>query len=239
MSTNFSELWAHLQELPLFWLTITLVSYYSMVSLCKRLPKWPIFNPFLGATAILIAILLVSNTSYEVYKNQVTLLQFLMGPATVALAVPMYLHYTKLKQIIKPLLIALPIGAMIAIASVGLLGELFGLPDSMILSLLPKSVTTPIAMGVAEQIGGVSSLAAVFVLLTGMIGAVIALPLLSMVGIEDLRVRGFAMGLSAHGIGTARILELSQEAAAFSSLAMALNGSFTAIALPILLNWLF
>lgn len=228
------ELWSYLRETPLFWLTLTLVTFQASVWLLKRLPDWPVLNPFLVTTLSLIAILLITDTPYETYISQAGLLQFLLGPATVALAIPMYRNVTKLKQMLVPLLICLPIGSLIAILSVYGLGQVTKLSPEMQLSLLPKSVTTPIAMGIAEQINGLPALAAVFVLLTGMVGTLIATPLLDFLRINDLRVRGFAVGLSLHGIGTARMLQISQEAGAFSGLAMALNGSLSAILIPVI-----
>jgi predicted murein hydrolase (TIGR00659 family) len=231
---NLIDLWVYLRETPLFWLTLTLVIFQASVWVLKRLPDWPVLNPFLSTTLILIAVLLVTDTPYETYISQAGLLQFLLGPATVALAIPMYRNVTKLKQMLVPLLVCLPIGSLIAILSVYLLGHASGLSQAMQLSLLPKSVTTPIAMGIAEQINGLPALAAVFVLLTGIVGTLIATPLLDFFKINDLRVRGFAVGLSLHGIGTARMLQISQEAGAFSGLAMALNGSLSAILIPVI-----
>lgn len=235
---NLIDLWVYLRETPLFWLTLTLLTYQASAWVLKRLPDWPVLNPFLATTLILVVVLLVTDTPYEIYIAQAGMLQFLLGPATVALAIPMYRNITKLKQMLVPLLVCLPIGSLIAILSVYALGHVTDLSQAMQLSLLPKSVTTPIAMGIAEQINGLPSLAAVFVLLTGMVGTLIAAPLLDIFRVHDVRVRGFAVGLSLHGIGTARMLQISQEAGAFSGLAMALNGSLSAVLIPVIVYFL-
>jgi putative effector of murein hydrolase len=135
-----------------------------------------------------------------------------------------------------PLLLALLAGAAASVLSVIWIGQLFGLSTTPLLSLLPKSVTTPIAMGISEQVGGLPSLTAVLVICTGIVGAVIGSDLLNLLRIRDQSVRGFAMGLSAHGIGTARAFQLSAEAGAFSGLAMGLNGATSAVLIPVLVS---
>jgi putative effector of murein hydrolase len=137
-----------------------------------------------------------------------------------------------------PLAIALVVGALSGVLGTALFGRLLGLDDVLVRSLIPRSVTTPIAMGIAEQIGGLPSLTAVLVILTGMIGAVTAQGMLRLLRIGDDSVRGFAIGIAAHGIGTARAFQFSQEAGAFAGLAMGLNGAMTTLIVPLVIRFL-
>ncbi len=231
-----SELWVYLARTPLLWLALTLAAYLLAVELARRSGNHPLCNPVLIATLVLIGLLTLSGTSYAAYFAGAQFIHFLLGPATVALAVPLAQSLARLRRLALPLLLALLVGSLVAIGSTGLLGQMLGLDALTIRSMLPRSVTTPIAMGVAEQIGGEPSLTAALVILTGMIGAVIANDLLHLLRVEAPAVRGFAMGLAAHGIGTARALQLHAEAGAFAGLAMSLNGVLTAIILPLLVR---
>lgn len=231
-----SELWVYLARTPLLWLALTLAAYLLASDVARRSGNHPLCNPVLIATLLLIGLLTLSGTSYADYFAGAQFIHFLLGPATVALAVPLARSLAQLRRLMLPLLLALLVGSLVAIGSTGLLGQLLGLDGLTIRSLLPRSVTTPIAMGVAEQIGGEPALTAALVILTGMIGAVIANDLLRLLRIEAPAVRGFAIGLAAHGIGTARALQLNAEAGAFAGLAMSLNGILTAIILPLLVR---
>jgi predicted murein hydrolase (TIGR00659 family) len=189
------------------------------------------------AIVLLVTILFWTNTSYDTYFNGAQFIHFLLGPAIVALAIPLYEYFGRLRQLAIPLIGALFVGSVTASVSVVLIGRVVGLSQTTLLSLVPKSVTTPIAMGVSEKIGGVPSLTAVFVILTGIIGAVIGKEVLDALRIRDSSVRGFAIGLTSHGIGTARALQLNPESGAFSGLAMGLNGVVTALLVPLIV-WL-
>jgi putative effector of murein hydrolase len=159
---------------------------------------------------------------------------FLLGPATVALAIPLFTQLARLKSMLLPLLGALLVGSLTACASAVAIGWALGASVESIRSLAPKSVTTPIAMAVAEKIGGLPSLTAVLVVTTGIVGAVAARYLLNALRIKDHAIRGFSVGVAAHGIGTARAFQVSEEAGAFAALAMCLNGITTALLLPLL-----
>jgi predicted murein hydrolase (TIGR00659 family) len=187
--------------------------------------------------AVLVALLVTTGTPYETYFDGAKFVHFLLGPATVALAVPLYAQLGKLKRLALPLSVALLAGSLAAIASAVGIGWLFGASRETLLSLAPKSVTTPIAMGIAEKLGGLPGLTAVLVVATGIIGAVSAKYVLNALRIDDHAVRGFAVGTAAHGIGTARAFQVSEEAGAFAGLAMGLNGLATALLFPFLL-WL-
>ncbi|MDP1682704.1 MAG: LrgB family protein, partial [Burkholderiales bacterium] len=163
---------------------------------------------------------------------------FLLGPATVALAIPLYLHFDRVKKMALPLLAALVIGSTTAILSAYWIARLLGGTREVALSLAPKSATMPIAMGIAEKIGGLPSLTAVFVVLTGILGAMAGKLLLDKLRCRDDSIKGFAIGLTSHGIGTARAFQISEMAGAFSGLAMGLNGLMTALLVPLMMRWM-
>jgi len=163
---------------------------------------------------------------------------FLLGPATVALAVPLHAQWRRLRTMAVPLLAALLVGSLTAALSAMAIAFLLGASKATLMSLAPKSVTTPIAMGIAERLGGLPSLTAVLVIATGIVGAVCARYVFLALKISDHAVRGFAIGIAAHGIGTARAFQVSEQAGAFAALAMGLNGLLTAVLLPLVVPWL-
>jgi predicted murein hydrolase (TIGR00659 family) len=219
-------------------LTITLVAYGFAHRLYIYANSNPLLNPVVIAVSLLICFLLVTNTSYEAYFEGGQFVHFLLGPATVALAIPLYQQFPKVKKLWLPVSITLvsgvTISALISITIAGLLGASLQTQ----LSLAPKSVTAPVAMGISEQIGGIPSLTAVLVVATGIIGAILGTKLFALMRIEDDSVKGIAMGITAHGIGTARAFQVSPEMGAFSGLAMALATFTTAFILPWLLDFL-
>lgn len=228
--------WVYLAQTPLLWLTITLIVYQLSALLYRRLKTPTLLNPIITSIVVLVTLLLVTKTPYEIYFEGAQFIHFLLGPATVALAVPMYRYYRKLMQMFWPVSGALIIGSIVGILSAVGIGWLFNLSQVTLLSLAPKSVTTPIAMGIAEQIGGLPSLTTVFVILTGIIGALLGQKILDLLRIRDYSIRGFTLGLSAHGLGTATAFQEGEEAGAFAGLAMGLNGTVTAILIPILVQ---
>jgi predicted murein hydrolase (TIGR00659 family) len=231
---HFSSIWVYLAQTPLLWLTATIGIYQAMATLARRFPAIPLLNPVLLSIAVLVGILILTETPYRIYFDGAQFVHFLLGPATVALAVPLYQAERKLRQVLIPALGSLVVGAATGIAAAVLIGRLFGLSETALRSLAPKSITTPIAMGIAEAIGGLPSLTAVLVIFTGMIGALLGKELLDLVRIRDESVRGFALGLASHGLGTARALQWNAEAGAFAGLAMGLNGATTALLVPLL-----
>ncbi len=230
-------LWTTLSHMPLLWLTLTLLIYQAADWLYRR-SRYIWLNPVLTSIVAIAALLLITDTDYETYFANARFIHFLLGPATVALAVPLYHRVSKLQQMAGPIAVALPVGSLAAIVSAVGLGKLLGASTPTLISLAPKSVTTPIAMGVSERVGGIASLTAVLVILTGIIGAVISKPVLDHLRIKDPSVRGFAIGLASHGIGTTRAFQMSEEAGAFSGLGMGLNGILTALIIPILAHLL-
>jgi predicted murein hydrolase (TIGR00659 family) len=187
------------------------------------------------AVVLLVALLQLTHTPYDTYFSGAQFVHFLLGPATVALAIPLYGQFQRLVGLAGPLLLALVGGSLTAMLSAVFVGHWLGGSLPTLLSLAPKSVTTPIAMGIAERIGGHPSLAAVLVIATGILGAVAARPVFDALRIRDPAIRGFAIGVASHGIGTARAFQVNEQAGAFAALAMGLNGLLTALLLPVLM----
>ena len=217
---------------------MTLVAWQMAVTLSRLLGDRPLANPVLIAIALLVGLLLATGTPYASYFQGAQYVHFLLGPATVALAVPMHAALGSIRRNAHAILPAILAGAVVAAGSAMLVGRWLGGSRQVVLSLAPKSVTTPIAMGIAEQIGGNPSLAAVFVLITGLVGIALGPPLLALVRVVDWRARGLAAGTAAHGLATARILLQNETAGAFGGLAIGLNGVITAVIVPPLARWL-
>lgn len=242
MSPRIGEVWVYLSASPLLGLTLTLLAYQGAVLINQRAKNHPLANPVLIAVAMMVTLLWLTDTPYHTYFDGAQFVHFLLGPATVALAIPLYAEWGRLKRMAGPLIIALLIGSLTAAISAVLIGKLLGASDATLLSLAPKSVTASIAMGIAERLGGVPSLTAVLVILTGITGAIGARYVYAVLGIQDHAMRGFAIGVASHGLGTARAFQVSEQAGAFAALAMGLNGLLTALLLPLfmppLLRWL-
>ncbi len=218
----------------MLWLCVTLAAYLGARWLQEKLKGHPAANPVFIAAAPIIALLVFSDVSYADYSRGGAILLWLLGPATVGLAVPLYLNFAEVRSALVPMVVALVTGSSAAVLSAVLIGYAMGADIETIRSLAPKSVTTPIAMGIASEIGGIPALTAAFVIITGGIGAIFGSALFNMVRVRDERARGFAMGIAAHGMGTARAFQVSWRAGTFSGVAMALNGIVTAIVLPLL-----
>ena len=238
MSPRLNEIWVYLAASPLIGLTATLIAYVFAFRIYERARFSPLANPVMISVAILVTVLTVTGTPYKTYFDGGQFVHFLLGPATVALAVPLYTQLPKLRSNVLPLLAGLLAGSVAAVVSAVGIAYLLGASPEVVRSLAPKSVTIPIAMGVSEKIGGLPSLTAVLVMATGIIGAVSATGLLNLLRVRDYTVRGFATGVAAHGIGTARAFQVSQEAGAFAALGMGLNGVLTAILVPVIAAWM-
>ena len=238
MSPRLNEIWVYLAASPLIGLTATLIAYVFAFRIYERAKFSPLANPVMISVAILVTVLTVTGTPYKTYFDGAQFVHFLLGPATVALAGPLYTQLPKLRSNVLPLLAGLVAGSVAAVVSAVGIAYLLGASPEVVRSLAPKSVTIPIAMGVSEKIGGLPSLTAVLVMATGIIGAISATGLLNLLRVRDYTVRGFATGVAAHGIGTARAFQVSQEAGAFSALGMGLNGVLTAILVPVMAAWM-
>lgn len=234
--TRVETLWVYLAADPLLWLTVTLAAYVVADRISARFDRHPLANPVLIAVAILAAILTATRTPFETYFQGAQFVHFLLGPATVALALPLHRHWPLVRKAVLPILAALFAGALTAVVSAVGIAAAFGIPQPILASLAPKSVTAAIAMGIAREIGGEPSLTATLVIATGILGAVIVTPLMIALGFTDWRARGFAAGLAAHGIGTARAFQVHPVAGAFAAIAMGLNGLVTAALVPLILR---
>lgn len=231
------DLWVYLSSTPLLWLTVTLLVWIAADRIALASGRNPAVNPVLISIIGLGAILLLTGTSFATYFQGAQFVHFLLGPAIVAIAVPLYRNLDKVKANILPMAAALVAGSVTAAVSALAVAALFGVPDNVLASLAPKSVTAGVAMGIAEQFGGQPALTAVLVITTGLIGAIIVTPLMNALGLKDYAARGFAAGLSAHGIGTARAFVVDEVAGTFAGIAMALNAVMTALILPLILYW--
>ena len=232
------SIWVYLSASPLLGLTITLVAYNLAYRLYMRSNSNPLLNPVATAIGSLIVFLLLTDIDYKDYFRGAQFVHFLLGPATVALVVPLYHQLTKLMTLWLPLAISIISGVVIAaLCSIGIAAVLGASPVALF-SLAPKSATAPVAMGISERIGGLPSLTAVLVVATDIIGAVTGTKLLDLLRIREDSVKGVAMGLTAHGIGTARAFQVNREMGAFSGLAMALSAFGTAVILPLLVEQL-
>ena len=220
----------------LAWLSLTVALYVTTRRAQERARGSPLVNPVLLSATLVIAVLALTHRDVSEYRAAGQPLLWLLGPATVALAVPLYRAMHEIRSALVPVLSALLVGSTATVVTAVALGRGLGATIDTTRALAAKSVTTPIAMAITEQLGGVPPLAAVFVMITGSLGAVFGGGVFHASGVRDERARGFAMGIVAHGMGTARAFQLSTVAGTFSGIAMTLNGVLTAIVLPVV--WL-
>ncbi len=237
MKDSVATLWVYLSAAPLLHLTLTVTIFVGARWLYRRLDRRAWLNPVLLTILVLVAVLQVTHTPYHTYFDGAQFVHFLLGPATVALAVPLYRQLATLKRYPGALLVSMLSGSIVAVVSAVLIARIGGASTQSLISLAPKSVTTPVAMGISERLGGLPSLTAVLVILTGILGAAAGPWLLDRLGIVNPVAKGLAMGLAAHGIGTGRAIYMGEVAAAFAGLAMGLNGLITAMILPLLWAW--
>ena len=235
---RLADVWVYLSATPLLGLTATLLIYHGAFLIYRRSGFHPLANPVAMAVLALGTLLWATNTPYGTYFEGAQFVHFLLGPATVALAVPLFEQLARLKRLWLPIAGALVAGTLAATVTAMGVGWALGASRATLASLAPKSVTTPVAMGIAEKIGGLPSLTAVLVVSTGIVGAASARFLFDALRIQDPVVRGFALGSAAHGIGTARAFQVSEEMGAFAGLAMGLSALFSAVALPLVAGWL-
>ncbi len=236
--SSVARIWVYLSASPLLWLTATLLAYQGGAWVFKRTKRHPLANPVPIAVAALIVLLRATGTPYETYFDGAQFVHFLLGPVTVALAVPLYENRAQVRRALLPMAAALIAGSLTAVAAAVGVARLLGASAETLASIAPKSVTTPIAMAISERIGGQPSLTAAFVIATGIAGALMVTPLLNLVGARDWRARGFAAGMAAHGLGTARAFQVHELAGTFAGVALALNGLATALLVPLFSSWL-
>lgn len=237
MNDRVSILWVYLSASPLLHLTLTVCFFVLARWLYRKTGRHSWMNPVLLSVLALVLILIVTDTPYDVYFEGAQFVHFMLGPATVALAVPLYRQWDCLKRHPVALTVSLIIGSLTAALSAILIAKIGGVSNQALISIAPKSVTTPVAMGISETLGGLPSLTAVMVILTGIVGASLGPWVLDKLNITNQMAKGLAMGTASHGIGTGRAIYMGDVAAAFSGLAMGLNGLATTILLPIIWGW--
>lgn len=230
---EFVELWTYLSATPLFGLTATMVAYLLAHRVYEHWGQPPWANPVLWTVVLLASLLAVTDTAYPVYFSGAQFIHFLLGPAVVSLAWPLWQRRHLLRTHGRALLLAACCGGVAAAGSTWLLGAALGLPRDVLLSLVPKSVTAPVAMGVAQQIGGIAALAAISAVLTGIVGAIAGKYVFDALRIHRPAVRGFALGTASHGIGAARAWQVHPDAGAMAGLALALQALLTSALLPL------
>ncbi|SFD25486.1 LrgB family protein [Massilia yuzhufengensis] len=239
---NFTQFWVYLSASPLLGLTMTLCAYLLAQRLFVLAKGSPLANPVAIAIALVVLVLWLSGMSYQRYFAGAQFVHFLLGPATVALAVPLVRQLPRLRRAFLPLALALGAGCITAIVSAVAIALLLGATPELAASLGPKSATSPIAMAVSERLGGIPAFTAALVVCTGVFGAVLGPWIFDLLRIASPAARGFALGLASHGIGTARAFQASPDMGAFAGLAMGLNGALTALVAPVLvpalMRWL-
>jgi predicted murein hydrolase (TIGR00659 family) len=236
--TSAASLWVYLAATPLTWLVATLAAYAAADWLSQKSGRNPLVNPVLIAVLLLAAVLHGLGTPYKTFFEGAQFVHFLLGPATVALAVPLHRNWAVVRRSLAPLLAALVAGAVTASVSAVGIAWAFGAPFEVLASLAPKSVTAAIGMGISQEIGGNAALTATLVISTGILGAIMVTPMMNALGLTDYRARGFAAGVASHGIGTARAFQVDPVAGTFAGIALGLNGLITALIVPVLIGWL-
>lgn len=238
---RFVELWVYLSASPLFGLTATLVVYLLAQAVYARVQQAPWANPTAWTVLVLAATLLLADIPYPTYFSGAQFIHFLLGPAVVALGWPLWQRRAQLRAYGGSLLLAAVVGGGVASASAVGLGWALGLPHEVVLSLAPKSVTAPVAMGVAEAIGGIPALAAVFAVLTGLIGAASGKYVFDLLRIPRDETgwiaRGYALGITSHGLGAARALQVNADAGAYAGLALGLQVVISSVLIPLVFHW--
>lgn len=235
MNVDVFALWVYLARTPLLWLTVTILAYCACDRVSAALGRAPLANPVLMSMCLVGLMVRGSGTSYATYFDGAQFIHFLLGPATVALGIPLYQHRQLVLRSILPMTCALVAGSVTALVSAVLIARGLGASPMIVASIAPKSVTAAVAMGISGRLGGDAALTAVLVILTGILGAIVVTPLMNLLRISDKRARGFAAGLAAHGIGTARAFQVDPLAGTFAGVAMGLNALLTAVILPLLL----
>jgi len=232
---NIDALTEYMTTTPLLWLLITLGSFKLGIIIYEKSNKNTLLQPIIVAYTFIMSALFISGVSYQEYFKSVEIIHFFLGPATVALALPLYNNLKHIKSLFIPIIITLFVAGISSILLAIFLLWIFGAELVTILSMTTKSITAPIAIITSEQIGAIPSLAVGFVIITGVIGALLGTAIFKILNIKYDTSKGFALGLISHGIGTARAMEISEKAAAFSALAMGLSGIVTAIFLPLII----
>lgn len=232
------EIWVYLSGSPLFALFITLAAYQMGLWIYTSTKQNPLANPVAIAITLIACLIQYIEMPYSTYFEGAQFIHFLLGSATVSLAIPIYRGLASLKGRSLPLIASLLAGGCVSIFSAVMVAQLLGADQSITGAMYPKSVTAPIAMGIAERIGVSPTLTAIFAVITGILGAILAPFIFNLLGMKEWWQRGFAIGIGAHGIGTSRAFSIHPEAGTYASLAMGMNGVISAIAIPLLYHLL-
>jgi predicted murein hydrolase (TIGR00659 family) len=236
MKPELFSFWVYLSTTPLLGLTLTLCAYCIGLWAAQRAGYHPLVNPVLIAIVLVASALLIGRISFQTYFEGAQFIHFLLGTATVALGVPLYERLGELRKYATPFILAMLGGSVVStLCAVGILWA-FDVPQDLQRTMLSKSVTAPIAMGIAEKVGGIPTLAAVFCVCTGIVGATLGRWVCDRVGVRSHAVRGLALGTNAHGIGTARAYLVSPEMGAYAGLALGLHGVIAALLLPAIIR---
>ncbi|HEU4812410.1 MAG TPA: LrgB family protein [Nocardioides sp.] len=235
MSGSLQETWDWLVHSPLFFVLVTLVAYRLGRELQERTGGHALAQPVLVAVAVVGTAITLLDVDYDVYRSGTELIAFWLGPATVALAVPLHRQAHRLRGFVVPMLVAIVIGALVSVTTAVLLVQALGGDDVLVRTVAPRSTTTPVAIALSTTIGGLPPLSAVLAVVAGILGAVAGPAVLDLLRVRDRRARGLALGAVSHGIGTSRALVEDETEGAFAGLSMGLTALATSILLPVLL----
>ena len=224
-------------ENKFFLLAITF-GFFFFSKLLQKKTGWVVLNPILLAIALLICFLKFTGVSYETYNEAGSLVEFWLKPAVVALGVPLYLQLRMIKKQLMPILVSQLVGCIVGLVSVTIIAKLMGASPAVIMSLAPKSVTTPIAMEVSKAAGGIPSRTAAVVVVVGLFGAICGFKILQVGHVGSPIAQGLSMGTASHAVGTSRAMEVSGKYGAYASLGLTLNGILTALLTPTILHLL-
>lgn len=219
---------------PFFGIILTIASFNLGLFIFKKL-KFPILNPLLIGTIIIIFIIEFFNIPLEYYKKGGDMITFFLAPATIALALPLYRQTSKLKTHFLPIIIGVIVGSITAILSVIFIGKLLGINDLIIKSFVPKSITTPLGIELSEVLGGIPAITIFAIIITGITGNIIAPTICNIFNIKHPIAKGLGIGISSHAVGTARAIEMGEIEGAMSALSIVITGIITFIVAPFLI----
>ncbi len=222
---------------PLFGFVLTIFAFEIGLTLYKK-TKFPLFNPVLIATLIIVGLLLTLKIPLNHYNNGANMLSIFLGPVTVALAVPLYRQLDLLKRHLVPVLIGCFVGVVTSVVSVVVLSKIFGLNKTLLLSMTPKSITTPIGLAISESLGGIPSITIVAIMVTGITGAIVAPTICKVFKIKEKVAIGIGIGVASHAVGTSKAIEMGEVEGSMSGLAIGLAGIITIFVIPIMLHLL-
>lgn len=224
-------------QTPIFGLLLTII-FYNLGRFIQRKTGNPIFNPLLIAIIGIIAFLSITKIPYEAYKIGGDSINFFLSPVTVVLAVPLYKQFELFKENMIEIIIGITAGVLVSFISISILGSLSNANSSLLNSLIPKSITTPMGISLTNSLGGVEAITVVAIICTGILGAIISPLVFKIGGIKHPIARGIALGTSAHALGTTKAIEMGEVEGAMSGLSIGISGTLTVILVPILIKFL-